>query len=85
MYVYICVCICIYIYIHIYIYIYILYDTLVTLGEHRNQKYLNSVTTFSPVFTHCPFCISSPPNYKKGKDFYFSNFEKEKCFHFFKL
>ena len=55
---------------------------LVTLGEHRNQKYLNSVTTFSPVFTHCPFCISSPPNYKKRKDFYFSNFEKEKYFHF---
>ena len=56
------------------------YDMLVTLGEHRNQKYL--VTTFLPVFTHCPFCISSPPNYKKGKDFYFSNFENEKYFHF---
>lgn len=59
-----------------------IYDMPVTLGEHRNQKYLNSVTTFSPVFTHCPFCISSPPNYKKRKDFYFSSFEKEKYFHF---
>lgn len=48
----------------------------------RSQGYLNARTTLSPVFTHGPFCISSPPNFKKGKSFYFSIFEKEKYFYF---
>lgn len=51
-----------------------------------SQAYLNPVTTFSPVFTHCFLYIFSLPNYWKEKGFFFSSFssfeEGEDCFFF---
>lgn len=87
-YIYTRVCVC----IAFSIFAKYIHKVLLLWVSTRCQEYLNSVTTFSPVFTHCPLCIthcplciSSSPNYQKGQGFYFSNFEQEKLLLFFEF
>ena len=93
-YIYMYVYMCVYIYIHMYMYVYMcvyiyicmyvcMYVYMIWYVGYSGWTQKSEIFKFSyHIFTYCPFCISSPASYKKGKDFYFSNFEKEKCFHF---